>query len=141
MPVLLTLSLISLAAAISGAGYVLAVRHSIRHVIHAALVGGPLIFAVCGVVALAGSFSSTGFAQSASDAGGWRLGVRLFALVCFGVAWMLARVALRRRKQVARAVAIGEVSAGSATLLHSHGADFSTIICSSQQKLFSPTRP
>lgn len=106
LPVLLTLSLVSLVTAVSGAAYVLAVRHSIRHVIRAALVGGPLIFATCGVVALAGSFTTTGFSQD----GGWRTGVRIFALACFVMVYLLARAAISRRKQVARAIAIGEVN-------------------------------
>lgn len=77
-----------------------------RHFIHAALLGGPLIFVGCGVLAFAGSFRVGGVAGD----GGWKTGVRVFAGGCFALAFVLARQAVKRRKQVARAIAIGEVS-------------------------------
>lgn len=106
MPILLVLSLVSLLAGVSSAAYLLAVRHSMRHFVHAALLGGPLVFVGCGVVAFAGSFGSSGVAGDS----GWKAGVRWFAVGCFALAFALGRSAISRRKQVARAIAIGEVS-------------------------------
>lgn len=106
IPILLTLSLISLVAGASIASYIVAVRHGMRHFINAVLVGGPLVFVVCGVVAFAGSLGGSG---AAGDSG-WKSGMRWFAFACFVISFVLARAAISRRKQVARACAIGEVS-------------------------------
>ncbi|ORY57398.1 plasma-membrane choline transporter-domain-containing protein [Leucosporidium creatinivorum] len=106
IPILAILSFISLLAGFSSFSYILAVRHSMRHFIHAALLGGPLVFVGCGVVAFAGSFAGSGVAGD----GGWKTGVRVFAAGCFLLAYVLARQAVKRRKQVARAIAIGELA-------------------------------
>lgn len=106
LPILLILSFISLLAGFTSATYILAVRHSMRHFIHAALLGGPLLFIGCGVVAFAGSFGGSGVAGDS----GWKAGMRWFAVGCFALAYVLGRAAISRRKQVARAIAIGEVS-------------------------------
>ncbi len=73
-----------------------------RHVVWAALVGGPAAFASCGVIAFTGSF--------AGQNGGWKAGVRWFAVACAVLSFVVGRAAVRRRKQVARAIAVGEVS-------------------------------
>ena len=102
LPILFSLSLLSFVAGTSLCAYLLLVRHAMRHVVWAALVGGPAAFAACGVIAFAGSF--------AGQSGGWKAGVRWFAVLCVVLSFVVGRAAVRRRKQVARAIAVGEVS-------------------------------
>ncbi|SCV67256.1 BQ2448_5902 [Microbotryum intermedium] len=106
IPVLLMLSFVSLLAGVSSATYILAVRHGMRHFINAALIAGPLLFIGAGVLSFGSSFGGTG---AAGDRG-WKAGMRWFALVCFVWAYVLGRAAISRRKQVARAIALGELA-------------------------------
>ncbi|SCZ96051.1 BZ3500_MvSof-1268-A1-R1_Chr8-1g09971 [Microbotryum saponariae] len=106
IPVLLTLSFVSLLAGVSSATYILAVRHGMRHFINAALIAGPLLFIGAGVLSFGGSFGGIG---AAGDKG-WKTGMRWFAVACFVWAYVLGRAAVSRRKQVARAIALGELA-------------------------------
>lgn len=105
IPTLSLLSLISVIAGASSLFYILAIQHSLATLLTLSVFGGPLLFAGTGVVAFAGSFSSGGVAQD----GGWKAGVRWLAVLCFVAAFILGRTALSKRKQLQRAISVGEV--------------------------------
>ncbi|BGP20959.1 hypothetical protein JCM10213_007124 [Rhodosporidiobolus nylandii] len=106
LPTLSLLSLISVVAGAATLAYMLTIQHSLATLMTLSVFGGPLLFAGTGVVAFAGSFSRAGVASDA----GWKTGVRWFAVLCFVVAFVLGRTALLKRKQLNRAIMVGELA-------------------------------
>ncbi|KAL8292809.1 hypothetical protein RQP46_000503 [Phenoliferia psychrophenolica] len=113
LPILSLTALLSLLAGISALSYILSIRDAVRHLVAAALVGGPVVLVAVGLVCWAGSFGTEGAEQD----GGWKLGVRVFGIACFVAAFVLARVGLARRKSVARTIKVLEL-AGTIIVAH-----------------------
>ncbi|GAA5919214.1 hypothetical protein JCM6882_002779 [Rhodosporidiobolus microsporus] len=104
-----TLSIFALVSAIAGAAtlaYILTIQHSLPTLMTLSIFGGPLLFVGVGVVAFAGSFAMQGVASD----GGWKSGLRCFATVCFAAAFVLGRTAMSRRKELNRAISVGELA-------------------------------
>ncbi|GAA5852117.1 hypothetical protein JCM8547_000162 [Rhodosporidiobolus lusitaniae] len=106
LPTLSLLSLISVIAGLATLAYILTIQHALATLMTLSVFGGPLLFAGTGVVAFAGSFSTSGVANDA----GWKAGVRWFAVLCFVVACVLGRTALAKRKQLQRAISVGDLA-------------------------------
>ncbi|GAA6030565.1 hypothetical protein JCM8097_006211 [Rhodosporidiobolus ruineniae] len=107
LPALSLLSLISVFAGLASVAYLLFLRRALSTLLAASLFLGPLVFAASGVVAFVGSFAVTDGVRSDK---GWRNGVRWFAGICFVAAFGLGRMALGKRKQLNRAVMVGELA-------------------------------
>lgn len=107
LPTLSLLALISVVAGVATLAYILTIQRSLATLMTLSIFGGPLLFCATGIVAFAGSFSRSGVASDA----GWTTGVRWFAVLCFVLAFFLGRTALSRRKELNRAISVGEVRA------------------------------
>ena len=105
LPTLSLLALVSLVAGVASLAYLLAMRRALATLLTLAVFGGPVVFVAAGIVAFAGSFATRGVASD----GGWTTGVRWFAVACFVLAFVLGRTALSRRKELNRAISVGEV--------------------------------
>ncbi|GAA6016728.1 hypothetical protein JCM10207_000161 [Rhodosporidiobolus poonsookiae] len=106
LPTLSLLSLISVVAGAATLGYMLTIQHALATLLTLSVFGGPLLFAGTGIVAFAGSFASAGVASDA----GWRVGVRWLAVGCFVAAFVLGKAALVRRRELGRAISVGELA-------------------------------
>ncbi|GAA5849278.1 hypothetical protein JCM9279_006434 [Rhodotorula babjevae] len=106
LPTLSLLALVSLVAGVASLAYLLAMRRALATLLTLAVFGGPVLFVATGIVAFAGSFATQGVASD----GGWTTGVRWFAVACFVLAFVLGRTALSRRKELNRAISVGELA-------------------------------
>ncbi|GAA6003949.1 choline transporter-like family protein [Rhodotorula paludigena] len=106
LPTLSLLALISVVAGVATLAYILTIQRSLATLMTLSIFGGPLLFCATGIVAFAGSFSRSGVASDA----GWTTGVRWFAVLCFVLAFFLGRTALSRRKELNRAISVGELA-------------------------------
>ncbi|KPV72790.1 uncharacterized protein RHOBADRAFT_55473 [Rhodotorula graminis WP1] len=106
LPTLSLLALVSLVAGVASLAYLLAMRRALATLLTLAVFGGPVLFVATGIVAFAGSFATRGVASD----GGWTTGVRWFAVACFVLAFVLGRTALSRRKELNRAISVGELA-------------------------------
>ncbi|BGP44098.1 hypothetical protein JCM10450v2_008315 [Rhodotorula kratochvilovae] len=106
LPTFSLLALISVVAGVASLGYILTIHRALATLMTLAVFGGPLLFVATGFIAFAGSFSVAGVASDR----GWKIGVRWFALGCFLLAFVLGRTALSRRKELNRAISVGELA-------------------------------
>ncbi|GAA6053988.1 hypothetical protein JCM3770_002406 [Rhodotorula araucariae] len=106
LPTLSLLALISVVAGVASLAYILTIHHALAMLMTLAVFGGPLLFVATGILAFAGSFSAEGVASDR----GWKIGVRWFAVGCFLLAFVLGRTALSRRKELNRAISVGELA-------------------------------
>jgi hypothetical protein len=104
--IITTLSLLSLVAGFSALSYLFLVRNAVRNLVIGSLFGGPIGMVGCGIVAFVGSMGRDGVEGDK----GWRTGVRLFSVLCLVAAIIFARIAMNRRKRVARTIKVLEVS-------------------------------
>ncbi|GAA5913709.1 hypothetical protein JCM8208_003862 [Rhodotorula glutinis] len=106
LPTLSLLALVSLLAGVASLAYLFAMRRALATLLTLAVFGGPVLFVATGIVAFAGSFATRGVASDR----GWTTGVRWFAVACFVLAFVLGRTALSRRKELNRAISVGELA-------------------------------
>ena len=107
LPTLSLLGAISAIAGIASLAYVLTIPYALPLLLRFAIYGGPaLLFVVTGIVAFAGSYGLGG--GVASDRG-WKVGVRWLAAGCFVMGFGLFRSAVARRKELNRAISVGQV--------------------------------
>lgn len=107
LPTLSLLGAISAIAGIASLAYVLTIPYALPLLLRFAIYGGPaLLFVVTGIVAFAGSYGLGG--GVASDRG-WKVGVRWLAGGCFVMGFGLFRSAVARRKELNRAISVGQV--------------------------------
>ncbi|GAA5939613.1 uncharacterized protein JCM15063_005233 [Sporobolomyces koalae] len=111
-PVFVMLSLLSLFTSFLALVLLLVLRRALRPLLTLAIFVGPFLFCLVGVIAFFGSFGERGVARDA----GWRTGMRLFALGCIVMSWVLGRVGIRRRAELNRAVLVGELACQ--TIMH-----------------------
>jgi hypothetical protein len=107
LPTLSLLGAISAIAGIASLAYLLTIPYALPLLLRFAIYGGPaLLFVVTGIVAFAGSYGLGG--GVASDRG-WKVGVRWLAAGCFVMGFGLFRSAVARRKELNRAISVGQV--------------------------------
>ena len=105
-PLFATFSLVSLFTSSLALLLLLMLRTALRPLLTLSIFVGPFLFACIGVTALSGSFGVEGVEQDQ----GWRTGMRVFAVVCIALSVILGRASIKRRKELNRAILIGEVS-------------------------------
>ncbi|TKA50643.1 hypothetical protein B0A53_06371 [Rhodotorula sp. CCFEE 5036] len=108
LPTLSLLGAISAIAGIASLAYLLTIPYALPLLLRFAIYGGPaLLFVVTGIVAFAGSYGLGG--GVASDRG-WKVGVRWLAAGCFVMGFGLFRSAVARRKELNRAISVGQLA-------------------------------
>ena len=105
-PLFATFSLVSLFTSSLALLLLLMLRTALRPLLTLSIFVGPFLFACIGVTALSGSFGVKGVEQDQ----GWRTGMRVFAVICIALSVVLGRASIKRRKELNRAILIGEVS-------------------------------
>ncbi|GAA5992592.1 hypothetical protein JCM10908_002679 [Rhodotorula pacifica] len=106
LPTLSLLSAISALAGIASLSYLLTIQHALAALLRLAIYGGPALFVVTGITAFAGSWMGEGVARDR----GWKVGVRWLAVGCFVLALGLFRSAVARRKELNRAISVGQLA-------------------------------
>lgn len=105
LPSLSLLTLVSLFAGLATLAYLLLLSHSLRTLLTLSILGAPFVFSATGIIAFAGSFGTSGVEADR----GWRVGMRLFSVACFVLAFLVGGEAVKRRKEMDRAINVGEV--------------------------------
>ncbi|GAA5872411.1 hypothetical protein JCM3774_004513 [Rhodotorula dairenensis] len=106
LPTLSLLGAVSAIAGIASLAYLLTIQHALGTLLRFAIYGGPALFVVTGVVAFAGSWLGEGVATDR----GWKIGVRWLAVACFALSLVLFRSAVARRKELNRAISVGQLA-------------------------------
>lgn len=104
-PLLLSLSLVSLFTSSVALSLLLLLRHALRPLLTLSIFIGPFLFALTGLIAFSASFGDSGVEGDR----GWKLGMRVMALTCVLMSLVLGRASIKRRKELNRAVLVGEV--------------------------------
>ncbi|GEM11914.1 choline transporter-like family protein [Rhodotorula toruloides] len=104
LPSLSLLTLISLFAGLSTLAYLLVLSHSLRTLLTLSILGAPFVFSATGIIAFAGSFGTSGVEADR----GWKTGMRVFSVACFALAFAVGGEAVKRRKEMDRAINVGE---------------------------------
>ncbi|GAA6007714.1 hypothetical protein JCM11491_003937 [Sporobolomyces phaffii] len=111
-PLFLLLSLLSLFTSTLALSLLLVLRRTLRPLLTLSIFIGPFLFSLIGVIAFLASFGQRGVERDA----GWKTGVRLFALGCVVTSWLLGRASINRRKELNRAILVGELACQ--TIIH-----------------------
>ncbi|BGP36036.1 hypothetical protein JCM10296v2_007888 [Rhodotorula toruloides] len=106
LPSLSLLTLISLFAGLATLAYLLLLSHSLRTLLTLSVLGAPFVFSATGIIAFAGSFGTSGVEADR----GWKVGMRVFSVACFVLAFLVGGEAVKRRKEMDRAINVGELA-------------------------------
>ncbi|GAA5879457.1 hypothetical protein JCM16303_003209 [Sporobolomyces ruberrimus] len=105
-PLFLTLSLLSLFTSSLALSLLLILRRTLRPLLTLSIFVGPFLFSLIGVIAFFGSFGQRGVERDK----GWKVGMRVFALGCVAMSWLLGRASIKRRTELNRAILVGELA-------------------------------
>lgn len=105
IPLLSLLSLLSVIATISALAYLLLVQSAVKHLVMGGLIAGPVSLVIMAITAWISSYGQGGIERDQT----WKNAIRIFSAICFILAYILLKIAMKSTKRVNRTIKVLEV--------------------------------